>query len=394
MNLKALSLGVVVGFLVALSPSCGGTSQCSASNCAGCCDASGMCVTTTTAVACGASGNVCKSCSAGESCVSGVCTAGGTATDAGTDGGPGTQAPSSCPTGCFAGGVCVLGKSVNNCGTGGVVCDVCDTAAGETCTNQVCTVPDAGPLGAGSLGSACTQDSDCNVNGGNPSRCKLTTSQGNLQYKGGYCTRRCYEDSQCGENGMCVYALGPFGEAENICVLKCDAQTPCPRTDGYICLNFGTQQNPQSGCFIDDTASANPYPQIDAGPGAGPGVTGSSCTDNAQCQPPSSGFCITEDQGYPGGSCTSDCSLALTDDYCGTGGRCNLYLAELAAGQDPFVIGLCEQGCNADGGSSCRTDYACEPRQGGRDICTPRCDLSSGGIACPQGQTCVNGLCQ
>lgn len=179
-------------------------------------------------------------------------------------------------------------------------------------------------MAPGTLGAACVQDCDCFAVDGNPPRCKRTTSQGNLTYTGGYCTRRCYEDSQCGANGMCVYALGPMGEAENICVLKCDAQTPCPRSDGYVCLNFGTESDPRSDCFIDDSESANPYAPVDAGAPAGPGVTGSSCTDNAQCQPPSSGSCITETQGHPGGSCTSDCSLSLDDDFCGTGALCNL----------------------------------------------------------------------
>lgn len=396
MNFKALSLGALIGFLVALSPSCGGVTKCDASNCGGCCDkVTGVCVTVPTAIACGASGVECKTCNAGETCSAGVCKA----DTAGKDGGVGTDGGTACNAsncaGCCAAGKCQAGTQNTLCGKGGALCETCDTNVGETCSNQVCTVPDGGPIAAGSLGSACTQDSDCDVNGGNPSRCKLTTSAGNLEYKGGYCTRRCLQDTDCGSDGMCIYGLGPFGEAENICVLKCDTGE-CPRTDGYACLNFGSQSSPMGACWIDDT-NGNNYATIDAGPPAGAGVAGSACADDSVCQPPASGFCITADQGYPGGSCSADCSLALVDEFCGTGGACSLYAIEAVPGQDPFVVGLCERACNPDGGGTpCRAGYACEGRgapTSGRGSCVPRCDVD-GGVTCPAGSTCTNGLCQ
>lgn len=390
MNFKALSLGAMVGFLVALSPSCGtNTAECNASNCAGCCDATtGVCLANNlqSEKACGASGNECKACGTGESCEAGECKVAPAA-----DSGTGCNA-TTCPTGCCSGTVCLLGSSTSNCGTGGAACETCST--GQTCTNKVCTGTDGG-VSPGTLGAACAQDIECTGVGGNPPRCKLTTSQGNLTYKDGYCTRRCLQDSECGDDGMCIYGLGPVGEAENICVKKCDATNAC--RDGYVCLNFGTNVDPAAACWIDDTASDEPYATLDAGAPAADGLTGSACTDNVDCQPPEGGACFTADRGFPGGACTADCSLALVNSFCGDGGVCTLYASALVEGQDPFVIGLCEQACNPDGsGTPCREGYLCEKRgapDAGRGACQPRCDID-GGITCQQGATCVDGLCQ
>ena len=48
LNYKALALGTVLGFIVAVAPSCGSTaSSCGPANCnTGCCDNAGKCVTT------------------------------------------------------------------------------------------------------------------------------------------------------------------------------------------------------------------------------------------------------------------------------------------------------------------------------------------------------------
>ena len=67
--------------------SCGTTSTaCSSSNCSGCCDNQGACVTAVNAERCGANGAACQACRLGDACLLGVC-AGATAGGAGGGGG-------------------------------------------------------------------------------------------------------------------------------------------------------------------------------------------------------------------------------------------------------------------------------------------------------------------
>lgn len=69
----AFAAAAVVSALVA----CGTPKkECSAANCGGCCDASGVCQQGETSLACGASGNTCDVCATGEQCVAAVCVPG------------------------------------------------------------------------------------------------------------------------------------------------------------------------------------------------------------------------------------------------------------------------------------------------------------------------------
>ncbi len=108
----AFAAAAVVSALVA----CGTPKkECSAANCGGCCDSSGVCQQGETSLACGASGNTCDVCATGEQCVAAVCvpgsvvgggsgaTGGGTGTTGGgsatTGGGTGTTGGGSATTG-------------------------------------------------------------------------------------------------------------------------------------------------------------------------------------------------------------------------------------------------------------------------------------------------------
>lgn len=85
MRTLPLLLGLLVGFVVAVLPSCG-PPACSAASCPlGCCDASGRCQASSNST-CGVRGAVCASCSLTESCLSGACMTG--SSGAGTGGGP------------------------------------------------------------------------------------------------------------------------------------------------------------------------------------------------------------------------------------------------------------------------------------------------------------------
>ena len=73
LNYKALALGTVLGFLIAVVPSCGTpTKTCGASNCnTGCCNSSNVCVTSPSNAnnnSCGTSGNACVDCTKNDHC--------------------------------------------------------------------------------------------------------------------------------------------------------------------------------------------------------------------------------------------------------------------------------------------------------------------------------------
>ena len=253
MNYKALAAGAVLGFLMALVPACGGKSNCGPSNCTGCCDANGECIDAavagTSPTTCGASGNACSACAATQTCTAGACVTPTTNKDGGVDAGGGGCNPTSCPTGCCSGQLCLPGTTNTNCGAGGAACTACGTG-GVSCVGVTgggsCQAPDAGQPNP-TLGIACTGDQDCAglTNG----ICKKTTSLNSGVYENGFCTVKCTEDTQCGASGYCI-ALDAqkYGEEDSICWPKCDPNvaTSCradTHTDGskaYACYTLGT----------------------------------------------------------------------------------------------------------------------------------------------------------
>lgn len=64
--------------------------DCSASNCPGCCDNDGACLSGSVQSVCGIDGNACKMCSVNATCVLGACVEGGTGGGSATGGGSGT----------------------------------------------------------------------------------------------------------------------------------------------------------------------------------------------------------------------------------------------------------------------------------------------------------------
>ncbi len=419
MKIRALTLGAVVGFVVAFAPSCS-PAKCGPQNCDGCCDSvKNTCVkkpSNNNNTTCGASGNACIDCSATASTcnpATSTCTAGGTGGGTGTGGGGGTTCD-----GCkLPSGTCVPSQNsstnVSNCGIGGVACVAC--SSGQLCVAGACAAPDAG---AG-IGDACNTDADCV---GVPltaedrmynfkAFCKknaldVTAANGvGAAYVGGYCTKRCgFEETQttssCGlPKSQCSYFLGDLGEGDNSCFKTCTNDNDC-RTDyfclqgagaqgGNLCMPMGLLATlPDGGLTIN---------VVDAGPGF-PGEAGAPCADTAACQPPAGGACIAEsrDAGFVGGACTAECTGSLSNDvWCGTGGVCSpAYAGDDSRG--PVIRWFCERGCGplGDGGvvGTCRDGYACEGTNRFA-TCTPKCTNS--GVSCRSGTTCntTTGLC-
>lgn len=302
MNLRALALGTVIGFVVAFAPSCGG-SKCGPNNCNGCCDSAGKCqakpnngLNTT----CGSAGNQCADCTtSGQVCNSVTNTCGAVGTGGGTGGGMGTGGGSTgggggttC-TGCtLPNGACAPGNTINNCGSDGGVCMGCPT--GQLCTNQKCETP----VVMKKIGDSCTTAADCQTSLGASAICKTLTSTGNAMYTGGYCTIPCQNNTVCGTDAFCVNLDPRYGEEDSICWDKCANGDPC-RTPGYACYNVGGT----GGCWLD------PLPQQDAGPPAD--KIGNTCAADTECQnpPDRGGVCSKKD---------STLGLIFTDGYCST----------------------------------------------------------------------------
>lgn len=237
------------------------------------------------------------------------------------------------------------------------------------------------PPPAASVGSACSNNTQCAVLGGNYT-CKLSTSSGNATYSGGYCTRLCTQPADCPLGSTCV-ALNPaYGEADTFCWDNCSTTDLC-RSSGYACYQVGSS----TACWV------SPLPTPDAGPPFPPGEAGSACTANADCMPPNDGECVPQvlpdggATGYPGGACTAPCDLD-PQNHCGDGGICIDYGTSGA---------WCEGACTGplQGQSNCRTGYVCSPLttpDGGLyplGFCRPRCDNVGAYIPpCGSGFTC------
>jgi hypothetical protein len=388
MNFKALSLGALLGFAVAMSPSCGPTAAvCDATTCAiGCCDAtSGQCVVATTSTQCGSGGNVCVSCPAGSTCSAGTCTA---IPDAGpVDAGAcGPHNHTGC---CTASDIKLPGTVFTNCGSGGADCKPC--AQGQACVDVdgnpntfggACQQPDAGPTVP--YGIACASDGECVDAGIANGICKLQTNPGGAPYTGGYCTKLCPNgNSDCGNSGVCA-AAPTGGEDDNICMDKCTSNAQC-RSPGYACYtSIGV-------CWI------SPFPAFDAGV-APDNLIGSACTAEGDCEDNGNfkpGLCQPETvdggaTGWNGGYCLADCGGGAA--VCGNTAIC-IGVTQTQA--------FCFDRCSAagTGQSDCRPDYVCDnyffpdggsPADG---FCWPNCN--NPGWACAQGQTCgANGYCQ
>lgn len=412
MNYRALTLGAAIGFLVALSPSCGpSTPDCGPSNCNGCCNADGACVDTgeQSTAACGTQGNACGACAATESCNGGTCTPVNTVTDnnMGNACGNRCQLPNGqcasipCTDGCCdANGVCKLGTDDNQCGRGSqtaaVACTSC-SATGETCDVTASSPTYKSCVGASAIGDSCTQDSECSALGTGAICKRQTTGLADggeiFPYPNGYCTLDCAVDPDvCPTDSTCMphgqFTVSIYGETQAICMRRCDLtgvqtyQQLWARCDpGFTCVNLGDPIG--SVCALSP-----PMPEE---------ITGTACTDDNQCGtavPPWRSLCIAETfelndggtapSGFTGGYCTAVCNrTAVAND---PNSECEGEDLCIQDGSDR-QLGICYTGCGADGGfgqpGQCRSNYTCtqvlrsptdETLVGG--ACQPTCEES------------------
>lgn len=179
-------------------------------------------------------------------------------------------------------------------------------------------------------GRACDGDAECS-----DGVCSSTNLLG-TSYPGNYCSGRCYEDSQCGEAGVCWW---PSGSAEpGHCLARCEPEAGCERT-GYRCWELGDGIQTFHACYPGEKAIE---------------TTGDTCSDDASCGAPPArcarelpfeGLATNEVTTAPEGYCTQACAL---DDECGTGATCVNYGTS---------GGICLVNCSD--ASPCRDGYVC-----------------------------------
>jgi hypothetical protein len=252
---------------------CEGTTACGPDNCGGCCNAAGQCVTGTDTTACGANGAKCDSCGLNEVCApNGTCQA------------QPTCGPSNCP-GCCVGNQCVISTTPIACGTKGQVCktcgpnEICDPT-GKCVSGSVCNPATCGGCCVGDICAVGTQQTACGTNG---TACLNCANQGRVCQSGSCqvpacgpatCPNGCCsgntcvlgtQDNACGKAGgaACTDCTASNQTCQNQqCVQKCGPSNcaGCCRPDG-TCDGLGSNNNScgQGGVACDNCSATGSF---------------------------------------------------------------------------------------------------------------------------------------
>ena len=389
--------------------------ECNADTCVGCCDGVNcLPYLEQNESACGAIGQACASCLGGAQCIQGACTI-LEPKDAGTCG---AQGEGCCPSFmCDAGLQCLFGVCQPE-----ATQDAGHDAGTPDAGMQDAGTPDAGSGGTLPIGEPCTQSAQCASN-----VCRI------INFPGGYCTRTCTTNAECGAGATC--GTDPANASARICLKTCaEAGTTSGCRPDYVCEKRAhpngtpacvpgcTSQVSCSGasacdsrgfcCGLSGFACCEGSTCTEAGTGCGTdgycepmaGGVGAACTGNGDCQ---TGFCQQQTSGlWTGGYCTLQCGA----QSCPSGSVCST----------GFSTAICLDACAQAGSQSdCRPGYVCDLGWGPGATCVYACTSSSqcgsnvscqggfccgqvsyrccGGVggSCPHGGTCgANGYCQ
>lgn len=328
MNGRAFLVGLLIGVVGAVAPSCGTTAKkCLRSNCAGCCDQNDECQSGTAAFACGADGRTCSACMPGQGCAAGACVAGMTGGGAagGTAGGVGGGSAGGaalCPNcnGCCDNGACRGGNTFTACGQGGAACQNCQ-AQNKACNTMgqciafTCPgcVTDAGACTTGNSNLACGADAGLCAQCASNQTC----------FAGACVTATMCGPANCGgccDGTMCVQTPSAMkcGSGGAMCV-TCGG--------GLVCTSGSCVSGAGGGSATGGGSAVGGGSGVGGGIPVGGGASGdctlfpclNGCCDAAlQCQPGNT----TSQCGNPlsnGGNCRSCSSLCVP---VGIGGRC------------------------------------------------------------------------
>lgn len=260
---------LIVALLLTLEPACE-VPRCSPSNCAGCCDPLGRCVTGNTPQACGYFGTGCFLCNPNSSCVDGFCRDGGRLLvpgDFGVAGGGGGGG------GLFFFGGGVGGGRAGGGATGGG--SVADGGAGSCVDDRSC--------GAGSVCHARLKRcvTACAANGlrctAPLSACRDARGQPVSGSDAGYC--QCSTDAECN-----LARLGDLCQGSQACGPACAADADCfqgSRCDG-LTGRCSFPSDAGSGCVFTASRSSNTTCEFEVTCPAG-GPYALTCTGTFSC---------------------------------------------------------------------------------------------------------------
>ncbi len=378
-HLRFLAVGITLGLLVALAPSCG--KKCSPDNCkAGCC-AKDVCVAPPTDAQCGAKGAACSACGSTQACTDGACKD-VTPADGGMDGGQCDDATGVCNPKCA--------KDMDCPGPNRTFCDV----QSGTCVPPCAKDDDCAALKEGLRcdqqagrcipGTPCNTtigDSQCQVNDPNDycyqfgvqCRCEPDTGV-DAGSNDGVCRRRhgvceeCTTDAECGSSfvfdplGACKQLQGDTS-GKKYCLQQKTGQCPCGMIDdgtGYCkpqsnsCSQVGCSQDKDcpsgsvcssTSCGICEPRCRWDFTKKETVPGCPPGKV--CWVDEANLDPTS----LFYGAGRCRPPCTSnaDCAQSASNPF---GGPKLICEGETLAGG-----GTSPMRCRADGG--CMDDLEC-----------------------------------
>jgi hypothetical protein len=249
---------------------------------------------------------------------------------------------------------------------------------------------------AGSIGSPCTSDGDCNE-GTNPV-CftqTLLDDPDRGPTSGGYCSSSCTSFHDCGSTGSCVSFLG----GGSFCVAHCGGPGEC--RPGYACFAVsGGSCLPSASLTCDPTLPSGLCTTTDGKSGGclreahGPGLTGiclELCAPVAGACPPV-GATVRQCMVYDD-SGSKDVEAAAPDTF--KGAVCINNFSSNASGVE--CIATNSSGKTADFLEACAPGLECNLSGAfnGDNLCHALCvPGSSGGVAdagtadCPAGQAC------
>lgn len=343
---------------------CGGVQSpdvCSATNCFGCCDASGACQLGRTDQACGVAGAQCTSCSAGLSCgLLGSC---GVVAPHGTGGGGGGGGNSSQPP--DGGGPPVVTSPGSHCAGSTTEC-------GTSCRDLTTDENNCGSCGHGcSAGLVCNRGS-CQAL---PTDCTMTPCPGDFgcNPETRHCTSGCFSNSDCRGDAQCSSGVCRCPSFAQQCGAVCAYadNTDCSCDQGYEAHG--------GGCTDVDECARGTY----------------TCTSGSVCKNTPGGYtceCPVGTIGSPGHCERDEC--ATNNGGCGTHGNCQDY-----PGSPRYCS--CDFGYVDDGTTcapSCTAGYqecvdpslGCYPGPNG-DRCLPA-GTAAAGASCSVASDCQRGL--
>jgi hypothetical protein len=202
------------------------------------------------------------------------------------------------------------------------------------------------------IGDPCSSGTDCNA-----AACITELEDG---WAGGYCSRSCLGDGDCGTGNHCAYR-GTTGRG--VCMKGCSANSDCRA--GYECWD------------IDSSGSNECAPA-----GSGSGAVGAACSSSADCVGGRGGLCATQAHDFKNGYCTvTSCSSTRS---CPSGSHC--------AFRDSSGNGSCVADCTSN--AQCRADgYLCFDADGASPSeCWPAGTGNGAiGAACTEQWECSGG---